>query len=174
MLLQLVLLLEHTVGRMKDLVVRELGRSTNWEVFPFGVRERRRIRFLNLTLRIHLLNDPILLSLTFLCPPALSLHYCHLILSFSPDPFEFLLHLLKPPLSLFPPESLLLSLALPLPHEGWHLQLVEVLDQLQRLWVLLRTLRLDDLLEHVVQELQVLLARVFRGVRVLQFRQDQW
>ena len=159
---------------MGDLVVRDLRGSANWEVFTFGVRERRSIWFLNLTLWIHLLNDPILLCLTLLCPPALPLHLCHLILSLSPHPFQFLLHLRKSPLSLFPPQPLLFSFTLPLPHQRRHLQLIEVLDHLQCLRVLLRTLRLDDLLEHVVQEFQVLLGRVFGGVRVLQFREDQW
>lgn len=94
------------------------------------------------------------------------MHRSHLLLGLSPDPFQLVLHLRESPLGLLPPEPLLLGLTLPLPDQGRDLELVEVLDHLQRLRVLPRPLRLDDLLEHVVQQLQVLMGRVFSLVRL--------
>jgi hypothetical protein len=152
-MLQLMVLNLHIAGWMRCLV-RDLWSSSNRIVFTFGVRERWSIRFLNFTLRVHLLDNSILLGLTLLRPPALTLHYSHLwllLLSLGPYPFDLILHLQETPLSLLPPEPLLLGLALPLPHQRRHLELVEVLDHLQRLRVLPRPLRLYDLLKHVVQ-----------------------
>ena len=153
MLMKLVLLLNNTAGWMGSLV-RDLWGSANWEVFTSGVREWWSIRFLNLTLWVHLLDNSVLLGLTLLCSPAFTLHNSYLRLLFlglSPRPFDLVLHLRKVPLRLFPPLSLLLSLALPLSYQRCYFELIEVFDHLEWLRVLPRPLGLDDLLKHVVQ-----------------------
>ena len=159
------MLLHHAVRWMGWLIWNLRWSSPHGIFFAFRILYQWRCVWLllKLTLRVHLPDYSLFLSFALLHPFVFGLYDSHLwvlLLCFSPEPFDFILHWCHMPFCLSSSLSFFLSFSLPLLHQGCNFQLIEVLDHLKWLEILSVSLSLDDLLEYIIEEFELLVRRL--------------